>query len=123
MLVVDGDPVIRRPIAAILTLEGFDVAMAVDGQECLDHVSAIAPDIITLDMTTSRANGREAVRRLRASPGTAHIKLVLITTQEDDQVPDTEVGADAYVIKPFDPGALIQAIRKLADAPGPLSGP
>jgi CheY-like chemotaxis protein len=119
VLVVDDDEVIRRLIAANLTLEGFDVAMAVDGQDCLDNVSAIAPDIITLDVMTPRLGGWETAIRLRKSPDTSHIKVVLITAraQEDDQTPDTHRGADAYVTKPFDPGELIKAIRKLAGAP------
>jgi CheY-like chemotaxis protein len=125
VLVVDDDEVIRRLIAANLTLEGFDVAMAVDGQECLDNVSAIAPDIIILDVTTSRMDVWETALRLRRSPDTAHIKLVLITAraQQDDRARDTHMVADAYVRKPFDPGALIRAIRKLAGAPGQQPGP
>jgi CheY-like chemotaxis protein len=118
VLVVDDDDVIRRLIAANLTLEGFDVAMAVDGQECVDNVSAIAPDIVILDVRTSRMDGWETARRLRESPDTSHIKVVLITArvQEDDPPRNTHVGADAYVTKPFDPGALIRAIRELAGA-------
>ena len=90
---------IRRLIAASLTLEGFDVAMAVDGQECLDNVSAIAPDIVTLDVTGSRMDGWETALRLRSSPDTSHIKVVLITARapEDDRTRATQVGADAYV--------------------------
>ena len=49
VLVVDDDEVIRQLIAVNLTLEGFDVATAVDGQDCLDKVTAIDPDVITLD--------------------------------------------------------------------------
>jgi CheY-like chemotaxis protein len=119
VLVVDDDEVIRRLIAANLTLEGFDVAMAVDGQECLDNVSAIAPDIVILDVTASRVDGWETALRLRGSPGASHIKVVLITARalEDDRARTTQVDADVYVTKPFDPGALMRAIRKLADAP------
>ncbi|MGH3374222.1 MAG: response regulator, partial [Actinoallomurus sp.] len=47
MLVVDDDEVIRRLIAVNLQLEGFDVETAVDGQDCLDRVSEIDPDVIT----------------------------------------------------------------------------
>src|SRR6516162_8101630 len=50
VLVVDDDEVIRQLIAVNLTLEGFDVATAVDGQDCLDKVTAIDPDVITLDV-------------------------------------------------------------------------
>jgi DNA-binding response OmpR family regulator len=120
VLVVADDEMIGRLIAANLTLEGFDVAVAVDGQECLDNVSAIAPDIITLDAM----DGWQTALRLRQSPGTAHVKLVLITacTQQDDRTPGTHMVADAYVPKPFDPGALIHAIRNLAGATGQQPG-
>lgn len=118
VLVVDDDEVIRRLIAANLTLEGFDVAMAAGGQDCLDQVSAIAPDVITFDVMTSRTDGWEIAIRLRTTPDTSHIKVVLITARaQDDRTPDKQVSADAYLTMPFDPGALIHAIRKLAGAP------
>ena len=50
VLVVDDDEVIRQLIAVNLQLEGFEVATAVDGQDCLDNVQVIAPDVITLDV-------------------------------------------------------------------------
>ena len=86
MLVVDDDEVIRQLIAVNLTLEGFDVATAVDGQDCLDKVQAIAPDVITLDVMMPRLDGWETAVQLRKAPETAHIKVVLITAraQEDD---------------------------------------
>jgi CheY-like chemotaxis protein len=116
VLVVDDDEMIRRLIAVNLTLEGFDVAMAADGQECLDNVSAIAPDVITLDVMMPRLDGAQTAIRLRENPDTAHIKVVLITAraQDDDRTPEKYAGADAYLAKPFDPAALIQTIRNLA---------
>jgi CheY-like chemotaxis protein len=119
VLVVDDDEVIRRLIAATLMLEGFNVAMAAGGQECLDQVSAIAPDVIMLDVMTSDMDGFQTAIRLRESPDTSHIKVVLITAraEDGDRTLDTQVSADAFVTKPFDPGALIHAIRKLTGAP------
>src|SRR5262245_54902781 len=88
VLVVDDDEAIRQLIAANLTLEGFDVATAVDGQDCLDKVSAIAPDVITLDVVMPCLDGWETAIRLRKRPDTSHIKVVLITAgvQERHQV-------------------------------------
>jgi CheY-like chemotaxis protein len=119
VLVVDDDEIIRRLIAANLTLEGFDVATAADGQDCLDKVMAIAPDVITLDVTMPRLDGRETVVRLRQCPDTSNIKLVLITArgEEDDRARPRQVGADAYLTKPFDVGEMIRVVRKLAGAP------
>ncbi|MGD0063114.1 MAG: response regulator [Streptosporangiaceae bacterium] len=116
MLVVDDDEVIRRLIAVNLSLEGFEVSMAVDGQDCLDKVVEIAPDVITLDVMMPRLDGWETAIRLRQSPDTAHIKVVLITAraQEDDKTRGRHVGADAYLTKPFDPNEMIRIVRELA---------
>ena len=116
VLVVDDDEVIRQLIAVNLTLEGFDVATAVDGQDCLDKVRAIQPDVITLDVMMPRLDGWETAVQLRKMPETAHIKVVLITAraQEDDIARGANVGADAYLTKPFDPGEMIRVVRELA---------
>jgi CheY-like chemotaxis protein len=118
VLVVDDDEVIRRLIAVNLQLEGFDVETAIDGQDCLDKVVEIAPDVITLDVMMPRLDGWETAIRLRRSPDTAHIKVVLITAraQEDDKNHGSHVGADAYLTKPFDPNEMIRVVRELAGA-------
>ncbi len=119
VLVVDDDEVIRQLIAVNLQLEGFDVATAVDGQDCLEKVQGIAPDVITLDVMMPRLDGWETAVQLRKAPETAHIKVVLITAraQEDDIKRGANVGADAYLTKPFDPGEMIRVVRELAGAP------
>ena len=116
VLVVDDDEVIRQLIAVNLTLEGFDVDTAIDGQDCLDKVQTIAPDVITLDVMMPRLDGWETAVQLRKTPETAHIKVVLITAraQEDDMTHGASVGADAYLTKPFDPGEMIRLVRELA---------
>jgi CheY-like chemotaxis protein len=116
VLVVDDDEVIRRLIAANLTLEGFDVATAVDGQDCLEKVPAIAPDVVTLDVTMPRLDGWETARRLRKGPDTSHIKVVLITArdQADNPAQHRHARADAYLAKPFDPAEMIRVVRDLA---------
>jgi len=116
VLVVDDDEVIRRLIAVNLQLEGFDVETAVDGQDCLDKVAEIDPDVITLDVMMPRLDGWETAVQLRKSPALAHIKVVLITAraQEDDKNRGSQVGADAYLTKPFDPNEMIRVVRELA---------
>lgn len=120
VLVVDDDEVIRRLIAANLTLEGFDVATAVDGQDCLEKVSAIAPDVITLDAMMPRLDGWETARRLRKRPDTSHIKVVLITARDQaaDPAERRHARADAYLAKPFDPAEMIRVVRELAGVTG-----
>jgi DNA-binding response OmpR family regulator len=118
VLVVDDDEVIRQLIAVNLTLEGFDVATAVDGQDCLDKVAAIKPDVITLDVMMPRLDGWVTAVQLHDNPATRHIKVVLITAraQEDDRNRGSEIGVDAYLTKPFDPAEMIRVVRDLTGA-------
>ncbi|MEV0967546.1 response regulator transcription factor [Microtetraspora glauca] len=117
VLVVDDDEVIRQLIAVNLTLEGFEVETAHDGQDCLDRVHEVDPDIITLDVMMPRLDGWETATRLRTDRSTSHIKVVLITAraQEDDRRRGLGIGVDAYLTKPFDPAELIDVVRELAD--------
>lgn len=116
VLVVDDDEVIRQLIAVNLQLEGFEVETAVDGQDCLERVGEVRPDVITLDVMMPRLDGWVTAVKLREDPGTAHIRVVMITAraQEHDVRRGHEIGVDAYVTKPFDPNQLIQTVRKLA---------
>ena len=119
MLVVDDDTVIRQLISVNLELEGFDVDTAVDGQDCLDKVKLVRPDVITLDIMMPRLDGWEAASRLRADPETAGIKVVLLSAraQEADLERGSRIGVDAYLTKPFDPDDLIMVVRRLAGLP------
>jgi CheY-like chemotaxis protein len=119
VLVVDDDDVIRQLITVNLELEGFEVATAVDGQDCLDKVKDVAPDVITLDIMMPRLDGWEAASRLRADPQTADIKVVLLSAraQEADLERGSRIGVDAYLTKPFDPDELIDVVRRLAGLP------
>jgi CheY-like chemotaxis protein len=91
----------------------------VDGQDCLDKVGALAPQVITLDVMMPRLDGWVTAGELRKNPETAHIKVVLITAraQEDDKQRGHQIGVDAYLTKPFDPGEMIRVVRELAGAP------
>src|SRR5258707_15188762 len=87
VLVGDTDEVIRQLIAVNLTLEGFEVFTAVDGQDCLDRVADVKPVVITHDVMLPRLGGGVTATQLRRNPETAGIRVVLITAraQEDDR--------------------------------------
>jgi CheY-like chemotaxis protein len=117
VLVVDPDDQIRRLIAASLELEGFDVATAVDGQDCLDKVLKAAPDVIVMGAVMPRLDGWETAARLRKWPDTSHIKVVVITAaraREDDPARGAGADIDAYLGRPFDPAEMIRVVRRLA---------
>ncbi len=119
VLVVDDDDVIRQLISVNLELEGFEVATAVDGQDCLDKVKEVDPVVVTLDIMMPRMDGWEAASRLREDPATEGVKVVLLSAraQEADLQRGSRIGVDAYLTKPFDPDELIQTVRRLAGLP------
>ncbi|HVA62030.1 MAG TPA: response regulator [Mycobacteriales bacterium] len=124
VLVVDDDAVIRQLVCVNLELEGFEVVTAVDGQDCLDRVKELAPDVITLDVMMPRLDGYQTAERLRADPETRGIKILLLSAkaQERDLRRGSEIGVDAYLTKPFDPDVLIDTVRRLAADPAERAG-
>ena len=73
VLVVDDDEVIRQLIAVNLNLEGFEVATATDGQDCLDRVLDVRPDVVTLDVMMPQLDGWTTAQRLRDDEATRQI--------------------------------------------------
>jgi CheY-like chemotaxis protein len=115
VLVVDDSDVIRQLICVNLELEGFEVVTAVDGQDALDKVHEVRPDLITIDVKMPRLDGFDTVARLRADDRTRALKIVMVTAcaQETDLKRGDRVGVDAYLTKPFDPDALVRTVRDL----------
>ncbi len=118
VLVVDDSEVIRELISVNLELEGFEVSTAEDGQDALDRVEQIMPDLVTLDVVMPRLDGFETAARLRANEATRHIPLVMVSAaaQEGDLRRGREIGVNAYITKPFQPEELIQVVRDLTAA-------
>jgi len=118
VLVVDDSEVIRTLIAVNLELEGFEVIQAVDGQDALEKVIDVHPDVVTIDVKMPRLDGFDTVERLRADPRTHDLKIAMVTAcaQGDDLRRGHQVGVDAYVTKPFDPSTLVRTVRDLVAA-------
>ena len=121
VLVADDSAVIRTLISVNLELEGFDVVTAVDGQDALDKIHDVIPDVVTIDVVMPRLDGFDTVERMRADPRTQDLKIAMVTAcaQVDDLRRGDEVGVDAYVTKPFDPTTLVRTVRELVEHPAP----
>jgi DNA-binding response OmpR family regulator len=118
VLVVDDDPVIRGLIRVNLELEGFDVSEAYDGSSCLDDLESISPRVIVLDIAMPNVDGLSTITQLRGDPATSDVKIVVVSAraQQADVRRGMQAGADVYLTKPFDPEALIRAVRDLASS-------
>ncbi len=115
VLVIDDSEVIRQLITMNLEFEGFEVVTAVDGQDALEKIHDVRPDVVTIDVKMPRLDGLATVARLRADPRTAGVKIAMVTAsaQEIDLRRGEAAGVDAYVTKPFDPESLVRTIRDL----------
>ena len=115
VLVVDDSDAVRSLIRVNLELEGFEVVTVCDGQQALDEVAAINPDLITLDVVMPNLDGLTTATALRERADTRHIPLLMVTAraQESDVTRGKAVGADAYLTKPFDPAELVATVRGL----------
>jgi len=118
VLVVDDTENVRELIRVNLALEGFDVRVACDGQEALELVAELGPDLITMDVVMPNLDGLAAVTRLKLDPVTSRIPIVMVTAraQTADRDKGRRAGADAYITKPFEPRELVETVRRLLDA-------
>ena len=122
VLVVEDDEVIRELIRLNLEMEGFEVFTATDGQDCLDQVGGVRPDVITMDVMMPRLDGWSAVERLRADGYDRNIVMVTARAQADDRRRGERIGVDEYLTKPFDPDELVDVIRALFRESGGMGG-
>ena len=115
VLVVDDTENVRALIRVNLELEGLEVYIACDGQDALDKVASVAPDLITMDVMMPGMDGLVAASRLKAMPETAAIPIVMVTAraQAADRRAGREAGVDAYLTKPFDPEELVATVLGL----------
>ncbi|HJR45651.1 MAG TPA: response regulator [Actinomycetota bacterium] len=122
VLVADDDPGIVAVVEAVLVEAGFEVHSASDGNEALEQVALVKPDVVLLDLMMPRLDGMEVCKRIRANPKTRDLCVVMLTarTFAADEVMGLGAGADDYVTKPFDPGELperiTQAVRRNRDS-------
>ena len=104
ILVVDDDPDILQFVEMNLDMEGFDTHTAESGRVALEVARERPPDLILLDVMMPELDGLTVLRRLRSSPATSSIPVVLLTAKAlaEDRVRGLDLGADDYITKPFD---------------------
>jgi DNA-binding response OmpR family regulator len=114
ILIVDDLAPNLRLLEAVLSTAGFEVLPAQSGQEALSIVAQERPDLVLLDIQMPDMDGYEVCRRLRADPATSFLPIVMVTSSEgEDRVAAIEVGADDFVMKPFDHQELLARVRSL----------
>lgn len=111
VLVIDDNHNDRRFLHRYLTGEGYNVALATNGQQGLQMALEIVPDLITLDVMMPEMDGWETLVRLKNNPKLAHIPVVMSSIIEDRHLAQT-LGAVDYLIKPVDKQRLVNVLDK-----------
>ena len=130
ILVVDDDPFIARLLEIELNAAGYDVRVANSGEDALALVDERCPELVLADVMMPNMDGFELTRRLRQDSRTAAVSVIMLTARglSADKLEGFSVGADDYIVKPFDTPELLArisgALRRSREmrAQSPLTG-
>lgn len=113
VLVVDDDPFIGRLLEIELKAAGYEVRVANDGLQGLELARERCPDLVLADIMMPNVDGFELTRRLRQDSRTASVSVIMLTARglSADKLEGFAVGADDYIVKPFDTPELLARIR------------
>lgn len=101
----------REALEALLEAFGFRVVPAVNGAEAVDFARSRRPDLILMDIMMPELDGLEATRRIRHFPETRHIPIITLTAMEGAQELALSAGANDFLAKPINSGALLKKVR------------
>ena len=113
MLVVEDDKEIAHVLQRSLRLDGYEVKLAADGVQALDEAHAFLPDLIVLDLGLPRLDGIDVARRLREDGDDVPILMLTARDALESRVEGLDVGADDYLVKPFERQELLARLRAL----------
>jgi len=113
LLLVEDDPALTDLLKWHFEREDFNIDHTADGEEALLLATESPPDIVLLDWMIEGISGLEVCRRLRRTPETANVPIIMLTGrgEEADRVRGLETGADDYVTKPFSPRELVARVK------------
>jgi two-component system, OmpR family, KDP operon response regulator KdpE len=111
VLIVEDDTALRRSLRATLSIHGFDIGEAGNGEEALMRLRMVDYDAVLLDINMPRIGGMEACSRIRRIFTRLPILMLTVRDSEDDKVTALESGADDYITKPFQVRELTARLR------------
>jgi len=113
ILVVEDESSIRRFIKLNLEMAGFDVTEAATGEDALSRISASPPDVVVLDLMLPGIDGLSVCRSIRENEKQPLVIMLTAKGQDTDKILGLELGADDYMVKPFNPNELIARIKAM----------
>ena len=115
ILAVDDQPQNLRLLDAVLSQRGYRILTATSGEEAIEMLSQVIPDVVLLDVVMPGMDGYEVCQRIRDNPATAFLPVIMITASGDqEKISSLRAGADDFVSKPFNQGELRARVASLA---------
>lgn len=118
VVVVDDDKEVQEIVTFVLRRNGFDVAVASDGQQLQNVLTTTAPDLIILDVMMPGLDGYQIFANLRENAATRHIPVIIMTAHVENiyERISLDLGAAEHIIKPFHPLDLVGKVQRLLQA-------
>jgi DNA-binding response OmpR family regulator len=115
ILIVDDEPNIVISLEFLMKREGFEVAVAGDGETALRLISEQRPDLVLLDVMLPRKSGYEVCAAVRGNPALQATKIILLTAKgrETEMAKGMALGADTYMTKPFSTKDLLKRVKQM----------
>ncbi len=115
VLIVDDSESIREVVSFTLENAGYNVIVAIDGQDAIKHFDGKIIDLLLTDLHMPNMNGIELIREVRKIEAYTRIPILFLTTesQRDKKMEAKDAGATGWIIKPFIPAKLLDAIVKV----------
>ena len=115
ILLIEDNEMNRDMLSRRLIRKGFDVEMAVDGQEGVDMAKSISPDLILMDLSLPVMDGWQATQIIKSDEATKDIPIIVLTAHAmpDDREKALAIGADEYDTKPIDFKRLLEKMNAL----------
>jgi DNA-binding response OmpR family regulator len=117
ILVADDDPTIRRFIATLLADRGYEIHEAPDGEQAYRMAERVKPDLMLLDLIMPFRDGFDVLSELKSQDTTRRIPIIImsVTDREEEIVKGFTLGAEDYVVKPFNSLELVSRVRKILE--------
>ncbi len=115
ILVVDDDPDIRRLVEAILQREGFNVDSSPTAGDFFKKLPQFKPKLVILDLQLPDEDGFGVLKKMKSKTSTSKIPVIMLTVQSVDsyKIAGLEIGADDYIVKPFNQGELVARVKAI----------
>jgi DNA-binding response OmpR family regulator len=117
VLIVDDEPHIVLSLEFVLQRAGYETASAGDGEEGLTLVRQMRPEVVLLDVMMPKRNGYEVCQTIKSDPELRDTPVIMLTAkgQEVEVLKGLDLGASAYVTKPFGNAEIIHAVRTVLE--------